>query len=227
MKILYLAVALFPILLIAIGCSSTYRVTDYPSKEKFQEDINSSIKDRDINVATVDSSFISSAGSEIKGDSLLTVAKIQEEKISLKDVKDIKYIEHGYEEPSAYLWLKNGEKLRPEGIKILPDSMIQLTNLRINSKYVSINKIKEISYKTRWQSTLIGIPLGFAGGALTGGIIGATGIIIHINDGGNHPTFDSGTSMMVGAALGVLIGTVTGAIVGYIVGWDHIYQFSN
>ena len=29
-----------------IGCSTTYKVTDYPSIAKFHEDINSSMKDR-------------------------------------------------------------------------------------------------------------------------------------------------------------------------------------
>jgi hypothetical protein len=81
MKLGYLIIAVF------VGCSSTYKVTDYSSKEKFREDINSSIKDRDIIVTTIDSSFTSSSGSVIIDDSLLIVAKIQEEKISLNGVK--------------------------------------------------------------------------------------------------------------------------------------------
>lgn len=213
--------------LIFVSCSSTYNVTDFPSTEKFKEDINSSIKNRDINVVTFDSSFTSLAGSEIKGDSLLTVAKIQEEKISLKDVKNVKYFSHANEIPSAYVWLKNGKELKAESIKELPDSVIQLTNLTVNSGHVPINKVQEISYKTRWQSTLIGIPLGFAGGAVAGGILGATGTIIRVNNGGNHPSFDSGDSFYAGFVLGAVIGTVTGTILGYILGWNHIYRFSH
>ncbi len=224
MKIFFLSVLI--LLVFFLGCSTTSRVTDYPSKKKFLEDVNSSIDDRDVNVVTIDSSFVSSAGSEIKGDSLKTTIKIQEERIALKDVKDIKYFGKAYQAPSAYVWLQNGKELRAENIKKLPDSMIQLTNLRINSGYIPIDKVKEISYKTRWQSTLLGVPAGFGGGAVICGILGATGITFRTESGGNHPTFDPANSAIVGAFWGALVGTVTGAILGYIVGWDHIYQFN-
>ncbi len=223
MKLFYLVI---PIALVFfIGCSSTFKVTDYSSKEKFYEDVNNSIKNRDFNLVTADSSFTALAGSIIKDDSLKTTSKFQEKIIPLKDVKSIKYFGNAYEIPSATVWLGNGKELRAEQIKELPDSMIQLTNVRVSSGYISVDKIQAISYKTRWQCTLLGAPIGFASGALIGGILGRSGAIIHINDGGNHPTFDSGTSMVVGAAWGALIGTVTGIIVGYIIGWDHVYQF--
>lgn len=213
------------VLMFLFGCSSTYKLTDYNSKEGFYKDVNSSIKNRDVNVVTFDSSFISSAGSRIKDDSLQTVARIKEEKIALRDVKDIKYFGRVYEAASAYVWLQSNKELRAETFKKLPDSMIKLTNIRLNSGNIPIDKVKEITYKTRWQSTLIGAPTGFASGTVLGGILGATGIMFRSENGGNHPKFDPGTSMIAGAIGGALIGTITGAIVGYIVGWDHIYQF--
>lgn len=224
MKSFYLSV---PILfLFFIGCSTTHRITDFPSKEDFYKDINSSIKNKDVNVFTADSSFVSSAGSGIKNDSLQTVVKMQVDTIPLKDVKDIKYFGSAYQEPSAYIWLKNGKELRPESIKKISNSMIQLANLSINSGYIPIDKVKEIRYKTRWQSTLLGAPAGFAGGAVVCGILGATGIMFRTENGGNHPKFDPGTSMIAGAFWGAVIGTITGAIIGYIAGWDHIYQLN-
>ncbi|MFZ0456135.1 MAG: hypothetical protein WAM24_20470, partial [Ignavibacteriaceae bacterium] len=122
MKLFYFLVPI--IFLFIIGCSSTYRVTNYPSIEKFTEDVNSSMKNRDVNVITVDSSFISSAGSEIKDNLLQTFSYIKEEKISLKDVKRIKYFGKAYEEPSSYVWLESGKELIAENIQKLPNSII-------------------------------------------------------------------------------------------------------
>ena len=191
------------VFLLFIGCSTIYRVADYPSKEEYYEDINNSIKNRDVNVVTIDSSFVSLAGSEIKGDS-------------------------AYEEPSAYVWLKNGEELRVDNINKLTDSMIQLTNLKINSGNIPINKVKEISYKTAWTGALMGgMPIGLGSGVIIGGILGSAGIIFHINTGGMTDTFDKRESTAVGAVSGALIGIVTGAIIGYIIGWDNIYQLNH
>ncbi len=225
MKLFYFLVPI--IFLFIIGCSSTYRVTNYPSIEKFTEDVNSSMKNRDVNVITVDSSFISSAGSEIKDNLLQTFSYIKEEKISLKDVKSIKYFGKAYEEPSAYVWLESGKELIAENIQKLPNSLIQLRNISISSGYIPIGRVKEISYKTRWQSTLVGIPAGFFGGAALGLIVGASGIIRMESGGMEIQSYDRGMSTLVGIIWGSLIGTVTGIIWGAIAGWDHIYLFNN
>ena len=224
MKPFYLSIPI--VFLFFIGCSTTSKLTNYPTQESFYEDINNSIKNEEVKVVTVDSSFLSSVGSIIKGDSLQTTTKIKEENISLQDVKEIKYYGKAHKEPSAYVLLANGKELRAENIQKLPNSIIQLRNISINSGYVPINKVKEISYKTKWQSTLVGAPLGFLGGAVVGVISGATGIFPHISGGGNNPTFDPATSGIVGAFMGAIVGTVAGTVVGYLIGWDHIYQFN-
>lgn len=103
-----------------------------------------------------------------------------------------------------------------EDLKILPDSTARFKNIVIKS--ISINKVKNISYRIRWQSTLAGIPAGFLCGTLIGGISGATGIFPHISTGGNEPLiFDPGTSGIVGAFWGAIIGTFTGAIILFLV----------
>ncbi len=227
MKLFYSSIPV--IFLFLIGCSSTSKITDYSSKEDFYKDINSSIKDRDVNVTT-DSSFLCLKGSIIKDDYLVAITHIQEEKekISLKDIKKIKYYGNAYEMPSAYIWLKNGKELKVDNVKIIPDSTIQFPNFITTNEYIPIFKVKKISYKTRWQGTVIGVPLGFLCGALIGGISGASGAFPHTNTGGNEPlTFDSETSGIVGAFWGSIIGTITGVILGYIIGWDHVYQFDS
>ena len=203
-----------------MGCSSTYRVIDYPSKEKFQEDINSSIKNRNFDVVTDDSSFTCLEGSKINNDSLYAITRIQEEKetIPLRDIREIKYFGKAHEVPSAYIWLKNGEEIKKDDVRIIPDSMIQFTNLKISDAYIPIYKIKEINYKTRWT----GVPIGFLCGVLAGGLIGSIGWIINVKSGGNEPLqFDALFSIIKGALLGAIIGP----IVGYIVGWDNAFQF--
>jgi len=59
MKILYLVLTLPPLLFIAIGCSSTYRITDFKSKNEFHKDVSKHIDNREVymilnNDSTVD-----------------------------------------------------------------------------------------------------------------------------------------------------------------------------
>ena len=227
MKLFYFSVPI--IFLLFIGCSSTYRVTDYPSKEKYHESVNSFIKYTDVNVITADSSLTAKEGSKIKNDTLDVIKSIQEKKeqISLRDIKEIKYFGKAYEEPSAFIWLKNGKEIKRDKIKILPDSSIQFRNIQITSEYIPIDNVKEIRYHNRGIGAVIYALIGSGSGFILGAISGATGIYPHVNDGGNEPlTFDSGTSMILGAFGGVVIGAVTGAIIGYIVGFDRVYQFN-
>ena len=212
MKLYYLSLII--IFMFLIGCSTTYKVTNYVSKEDLYKKANSSMKSRDVNVVTIDSSFTAFEGSRIKDDSLQIVAKIQET-LSLKDIKKIKYYGNAYEEPSAYIWLKNGKELKQNKVKIISDSTIQFSNFIMTNEYIPVDKVKIISYKTWWQSTLIGIPFGLVSGTLIGGMLGGT---VSHNDEGD-------ISMVVGALGGAIIGTITGAILGYIIGYKNIYQF--
>ena len=213
-----------------MGCSSTSKITNYPSKEEFYKHVNSSINDRDVNVVTNDSSFTFLKGTIIKDDSLIAITHIQEEKqkIPLQDIKDMKYYYKSTDaEPSAYIWLKNGKELRKDKVKIMPDSTIQYPNFIMTNEYIPIDQVKTISYKSWWQGTLIGVPLGFLGGAALGGIVGVSGIICAETGGMEVQSYDQGMSTMIGIIFGSLIGTVTGIIWGTIAGWDHIYLFSH
>ena len=85
MKYFYLSIPV--IFLFLIGCSSTSKKTDYPSKEDFYKHINFSIKDRNVNVFTTDSSFTCLKGSIIKDDSIQRMVKIK--KISSSNIKGL------------------------------------------------------------------------------------------------------------------------------------------
>ena len=54
-----------------MGCSTTYKVTNYHSKEAFYKDFNKSAADTKVKVTLTDDSILDvSAGAEIDGDSL-------------------------------------------------------------------------------------------------------------------------------------------------------------
>jgi len=79
MKKLFLAIAFFVVLF--PGCSSTYTVTDFGTKEKFYEEFNNSFKEREVKVTLVnDSSFIVQNGIEINHDTLLSFVNLEEKK---------------------------------------------------------------------------------------------------------------------------------------------------
>ncbi len=162
------------VFLFFIGCSTTYKITDYPSEEKFHEDINSSIENKNCDVVTDDSSFTCFEGSKITDDSLYAVTKILNDKETLSsgDIKKIEYFEKGNKKLTANIWLRNGEELRAENVMNLSGSTLQFTNVKISSDYLLISKIKEINYKAKWKGALIGIPRGFVFGIVVGGIYG-------------------------------------------------------
>lgn len=87
---LWLFLSVPVIFLFLIGCSSTYKATDYSSKEKFLEDVNNSINNRNFNATAIESSFTCIEG-KVKDDSLYAIAKLPGEKIPLKDIKEIQY----------------------------------------------------------------------------------------------------------------------------------------
>jgi hypothetical protein len=213
LKLFYISIPI--IFLFFVGCSSTYRVTDYPSLAKFHEDVNYSMKDRDVNVITVDSTFTSLKGSRIKDDSLQTVANIQQI-IPLKDIKDIKYYGRTYKAPSATIWLKNGEELTTENVEILPDSSIQFIN--ITNEKIPLTEVKQVSYTDHLKGAIPGLLIG----TIVGGIIGYTGWIYHPEGGGRQLEF----LQLQATVFGAVVGLLTGTIVGIIVGHNNYYIFS-
>ena len=80
--------------LTVLGCSSTYRVSDFSSKDKFYEDYNSSVKDKVVRVTMFnDSSLNAGEGTMIEDDTLIINLSNQSVplKIPLSKVKTIKY----------------------------------------------------------------------------------------------------------------------------------------
>ena len=201
----YSCLSITMIFMFFIGCSS-YKVINYPSKEAFHEDANSSMKSRDVNVVTVDSSFTAIEGSRIKDDSLQIVSRTKE-KIPRSEIRNIKYYGTAYRTLTASLWLKNGEELTTENVVILPDSTVQFIN--ITNKYIPLTDVKHINYTNHW----VGLGTGTFAGMLTGLVVAS--IMVNQSEAWSR----------TGGTFFFVTGPVVGAIAGAIIGWENIFQF--
>jgi hypothetical protein len=216
MKILLLITAVVTLLL--TGCSSTYKVSEFLSKDKFYENFNKSASDGTAEITLGnDSVLVAERGAQILNDSLTFTERIlkEENKLSMGEVKRIEYID--YANHSGNIILNNDNKLSGEKIKVLSDSTVQFFSYRKIDKQIPIKNIKEVSYKNHLHSTT----LGFIGGVILGVTVDllVVGLIKNHNQGEaetvNHDILD------------IFIGTtIAGGIVGYLTGYTYIYQFN-
>ncbi|NCQ17593.1 MAG: hypothetical protein GW805_04640 [Ignavibacteria bacterium] len=219
MKNIYFAGAF--IFIFFTGCSSTYTVTDFGTKEKFYEEFNNNFKDREAKVTLVDdSSFIAQNGVEINHDTLLSFKKLEEKihrRFALSDVTDIYF--PGSTTTSASVALKNGNKLTGDEVKVTKDSIsfVESKSIVVIKTLVPTDIIKTISYNDRWRrmplGVLTGAPLGFLSGI-------ALVNVFRIKD--YHGGLDyPGVSFQM-----TVLGVLTGCITSYLIGFDYIYQFN-
>ncbi|MFA6980186.1 MAG: hypothetical protein WC209_12780 [Ignavibacteriaceae bacterium] len=219
MKNVLIEVAL--VFILFAGCSTTYKVTNFSTKEKFYEEFNNSFKERETKVTLVnDSSFFVRSGVEINHDTLLSFEKLEEKihrRFALSDVADIGF--SGSTTTSASVTLKNGNKLTGDEVKVTKDSIsfVESKSIVVMNALVPTNKIKTISYKDRWRrmplGVLTGAPLGFLSGI-------ALVNIFKIKD--YHGDADYlGTSLQM-----TVVGVLAGCITSYLIGFDEMYQFN-
>jgi hypothetical protein len=111
--------------LLFIGCFSTYTIKNFSSKDKFYQDFNNSVKERDIKVVlSNDSSFTLMHGAVLENDTLFAFEEYNEKKymsLALSDLEKINYTSNDYK--SANVLRKNGEELYCENIIINHDSI--------------------------------------------------------------------------------------------------------
>ncbi len=219
MKNIYLFGILF--ILFFTGCSSTYKVTDFPAREKFYEDFNETFKDREAKVIlTNDSSFIAPNGIEIKNDTLYSYIFTEENQpmqFSLADVADVEFIRDHI--ASAKIFLKNGEKLNGSKVKVTKDSInfIENKSLMLFKKLESVDKIKRVTYKNRWKRMPLAILAGAPLGAFSGIVFSK---LLDTRDYKGNPDYFIGVINMT------LVGVLSGCIISYLIGFDEIYQFN-
>ncbi len=204
------------------GCSTTYKLSESRSPEKFYENCESSIESRSVKVNLEnDSSIITGDKNKIISDTLFSFKEInvgKDYKIPTKELKDISFITNDYR--TADITLKNGEKLKAENLSLANDTanFWGIKTLLLKYKISPLSEINSIGYKNNLKGVLPGILVG----AFSGGILGATGWIYHPMDGGNTETFSQQEATFAGFFTGIIIG----AIVGYYIGVNIEYQFN-
>jgi len=219
MKIVYLITTILSIIL--LGCSSTYRVSDFPSKEKFYDNYNKSANDKTIIITlNNDSTYTAFEGSEISNDSLTYTSQIKNEQINIKpaEIKDIKYFGTDMSKISADILLKNGKKARAENVSLLSDSSITAVISYKVYKTIPINNIKKVSYKNHF----LGLPQGFLGGIIGGLFVSY--LVYNVagigsNQRGNETSFYGGVAI-------TSLGLIGGSVLGWINGYTYTYQFN-
>ncbi|MHB8579540.1 MAG: hypothetical protein ACYDA4_06730 [Ignavibacteriaceae bacterium] len=225
-SIYYLITAFFS--LVILGCSSTYAIKDFSSKEKFYEDFNNSVKYKNINVTlSNDSSFSVPYGAIISDDSLLTITNIKHTvRLRHSSVKEIKeYYDTDFTYPLHEAILTSGKELKGDDIRILPDSSIEYAvRENVYGEKIPLKKVKEVNYKNHW----LGIPSGFLIGAVSG--IATTyiiSLIIKKTVKASNTQDDNQTNDLYYSIITVPpLGSLAGAIWGWLNGYTYTYQFN-
>ncbi len=195
-----------------VGCSSTYTIKNFTSKEKFYEEFNRSAKNKTVKVTlTNDSSITALNGANISNDSLFfTNQVLKEEKIESNEIKNIKYLDTGSSNLAAIIILNNGKELKAKKANMLGGSSINAWIVENELENLPLSKIKRASY----NKNCVGVPIGLLSGTVLGyfslGI--ANGLI----------SKGSKSDTIVYPIASILIG----GVIGWIVGYDYTYQFN-
>jgi len=208
--------------LLLFGCSSTYTIKDFSSKQKFYDDFNNSVKDRSVEITfTNDSSFSLNNRVDVEGDSLYSLNPYimkTNAKIALSQIKEIIYT--GNNNTSASLTLKDGEKLQAENIQPANDSLtfVNVSTLYTTTALAPLDKLKTVSYKNH----LWGLPEGFLIGIPSGYILG---VMIGTSIESGSSSNQSGMSSFY-EVFGPYMGAVVGSFAGWLIGRNYIYRFN-
>ena len=214
MKLIYIIIVIVAISF--LGCSSTYTIGDFTSKQKFYEDYNKFARDKNVKIMLdSDSAFYSNNITKIDNDTLYVLNSVtvkREFTISSNEIKKIHYMNADYK--TANILLENGERIKAENITAFSDSMkfLGAKEQFVKSILSPIDKVKAISYKDKASGIVRGVIPGF----LTGATIGFLNQIIVSG------IATAGTPVIVGSVSGI----IAGSLIGWLIGHKYIYQFN-
>lgn len=200
------------------GCSSTHKMTDFPSKEKFYEEVNSVFSDKNtIITLTSDSVLVADQGILVRDNYLIAdiifVEKLSR-KIAMGDVAELYFDDKN--NSGGDIILKHNEKIRAENIIVVNDSIkfVEVKNVPLQMS-ISAAKIKAVKYRNRWKSILPDAMIGFLSGGIIGYLWGKTDTNAH---GENQ-----GVPGLIG---GAFVGFFGGSIAGLFLGFPVTYEFN-
>ncbi len=194
---------------------------DFSSEEKYFEHFNNAAGNKSDNIVLKNDSIIAySKGVFIRNDSLVLnsyTAYRENKTLLLEDIKNIDYYNTDFKNPSAYLELKDGQRLDAEGIKIF-HGKIKFTNIVSVNKYIPIKQVDRVSYENRWTT---------AGKGLTAGMfVSAVLFVYGILPPYKHNGWNNYLNQRVAPRLtGLLIWPALGAAIGYLIGHIYTYKF--
>jgi len=202
------------------GCSSTYKVSGFSSKEKFYDDFNKSVNGKIVEITlSNDSSFTAFEDVHIANDSLHYISQIKKEEIKIRrsEIKDVKYVGSNMESVAAVITLKNGKAAIAKNASMLSDSIFTVVISTKVYEAEPLHNVLKISYKNHW----LGAPFGLIGGSVVSLFSGLfISGLFYDNSQNNAQKTES-------VYLGIWgIGTLAGAIWGWIHGYEYTYQFN-
>lgn len=212
-----------------MGCSSTYTLRDFSSRQNFYNDFNKSIKNRELNIKLHNNNtVVGYDGVLLSNDTLVIVTESHEvhKNIKSSEIKNIQFYGVDFSKPSAKIFLKDGEEYDGMDVRINYDSTVEFSVVvKINS-YLPLIKIKEVTYK----KNVLGIPFGFLVGVVGGALVGRVGLIpVYESDRNagllgtkNNKSIDYVSAVIYGSGIGMLVGSVVGLTIGY----NYTYQFN-
>ena len=207
--------------LLLTSCSTTYTLKDFPSEEKYFEHFNNSANDKSDKIILKGDSLINySRGVLINRDSLVLkdYTSCRENKtLLLEDLKKIDYYNTDFKNPSAYLELKDGQRLNAEGIKILRGK-IKFTNIISVNKCITIKQVDKVYYENRWATAGKGITIG----TFVSVVLFVYGILPPYK----HNGWNNYLNQRVAPRLtGLLIWPALGSVIGYLIGHTYTFKF--
>jgi len=221
-------IMLFSILLLT-SCSSTYRITDFPSTVKFYEDFNSKFKGKDAKIVLTNDSVLLAVDSLNVKDEVITAKIIVVDRINreilLSKVDQINY--DGTDNHSAKIYLKDGEKLRAENISLHHDTInfIEVNDL-VKSYSNHIDNVKSVTYSNRWKGIFSGGKIGLFSGVLLGYLTGKASLPRQPDKNQlKSDEHDEGQEIFY-PLFGAVAGFISGGFVGYFLGSSVTYEFN-
>ncbi len=84
----------FFIFIIFTGCSTTYKITKYYSKERMYKDFNESVLNRNLTIKLHKGNLLKSQGAQIVNDSLLLYPLNENKILLISQIKEVSYKNH-------------------------------------------------------------------------------------------------------------------------------------